>query len=58
MYSIAASSEHSAHGVGVAVKRKIYGRKVDVDMLKAIKSVLADVSIFSPSSEQSSLSLL
>ena len=38
--------------VGVAVKRRMYQRKVDVDMLNAIKSVLADVSSVSPSSEQ------
>ena len=35
--------------VGVAVKRTIYQRKVDVDMLNAVKSVLADVSSVSPS---------
>ena len=28
--------------VGVAVKRTMYQRKVDVDMLNAVKSVLAD----------------
>ena len=38
--------------VGVAVKRSMYQRKVDVDMLNAVKSVLADVSSVSPSSEQ------
>ena len=38
--------------VGVAVKRTMYQRKVDVDMLNAVKSVLADVSSVSPSSEQ------
>ena len=32
--------------------RCMYQRKVDVDMLKAVKSVLADVSSVSPSSEQ------
>ena len=31
----------------------MYQRKVDVDMLKAVQSVLADVSSVSPSSEQS-----
>ena len=36
--------------VGVAVKRTMYQRKVDVDMLNAVKSVLADVSSVSPSS--------
>ena len=36
----------------VAVKRTMYQRKVDVDMLNAVKSVLADVSSVSPSSEQ------
>ena len=30
----------------------MYQRKVDVDMLNAVKSVLADVSSISPSSEQ------
>ena len=30
--------------IGVAVKHTMYQRKVDVDMLKAVKSVLADVS--------------
>ena len=30
--------------IGVAVKRTMYQRKVDVDMLNAVKSVLADVS--------------
>ena len=30
----------------------MYQRKVDVDMLNAVKSVLADVSSVSPSSEQ------
>ena len=30
----------------------MYQRRVDVDMLNAIKSVLADVSSVSPSSEQ------
>ena len=37
--------------VGVAVKRTMYQRKVDVDMLNAVKSVLADVSSVSPLSE-------
>ena len=36
----------------VRVKRRMYQRKVDVDMLNALKSVLADVSSVSPSSEQ------
>ena len=36
----------------MAVKRTMYQRMVDVDMLNAVKSVLADVSIVSPSSEQ------
>ena len=30
--------------VGVVVKRTMYQRKVDVDMLNDVKSVLADVS--------------
>ena len=34
------------------VKRTMHQRKVDVDMLNAVKSVLADVSSVSPSSEQ------
>ena len=33
-------------------ERTMYQRKVDVDMLNAVKSVLADVSSVSPSSEQ------
>ena len=41
--------------VGVAVKRRMYQRKIDVDMLDAVKSVLANVSSVSPSSEQSKL---
>ena len=36
----------------MAVKCTMYQRKVDVDMLNAVKSVLADVSSVSPSSEQ------
>ena len=32
-------------------KRTMYERKVNVDMLNAVKSVLADVSSVSPSSE-------
>ena len=36
----------------MAVKRTMYQRKVDVDMLNAVKSLLADVSSVSPSSEQ------
>ena len=35
----------------MAVKRTMYQHKVDVDMLNAVKSVLADVSSVSPSSE-------
>ena len=38
--------------VGVAVKRAMYQRKVDVDMLNAVKSVLADVLSVGPLSEQ------
>ena len=38
--------------VGLAVKRRVYQRKVDVDILNAVKSVLADVWSVSPSSEQ------
>ena len=33
-------------------KRTMYQREVDVDMLNAVKSMLADVSSVSPSSEQ------
>ena len=36
----------------MAAKRRMYQRKVDVDMLNAVKSVLADVPNVSPSSEQ------
>ena len=35
-----------------AVNFGVYQRKVDVDILNAVKSVLADVSSGSPSSEQ------
>ena len=38
--------------VVVVAKCTMYQRKVDVDMLNAVKSVLADVSSVSPSSEQ------
>ena len=34
----------------------MYQRKVDVDMLNAVKSVLADVSSVRPSSEHSTFS--
>ena len=33
-------------------KRTMYQCKVDMDMLNAVKSVLADILSFSPSSEQ------
>ena len=33
----------------------MYQRKVGVDMLKAVKSTLADISSISPSSEQRAL---
>ena len=36
----------------VKVIRTMYQLKVDVDMLNAVKSVLADLSSVSPSSEQ------
>ena len=39
----------------MAEKRTMYQHKVDVDMLNAVKSVLADVSSVSPSSEQRAL---
>ena len=39
----------------MAVKRTIYQRKVDVDMLNAVKSLLADISRVSPSSEQKNI---
>ena len=35
----------------------MYQRKVDVDMLTAVKSVLADVSSFNPLSERRGLTL-
>ena len=38
--------------VGVAVKRRMYQRKVDVGMWNAERSALADVSSVGPSSEQ------
>ena len=38
--------------VGVVVKRTMYQCEVDVDMLNAVKSVLADVWSARPSSEQ------
>ena len=38
--------------VGVAVKRTMYQLKVGVDMLNAVKCVLAEVSSISPSSKQ------
>ena len=41
--------------IGVAVKRTMYQRKVDADMLNAVKSVLADVSSVSSLSEQRAL---
>ena len=41
--------------VGLAVKCAMYRLKVDVDMLNAVKNVLADVSSVSPSSEQRGL---
>ena len=36
------------------VKHTMYQRKVDEDMLNAVKSMLADVLSVSPSSEQNS----
>ena len=42
----------------MAVKCTMYQRKVDVDMLNAVKSVLADVLSVSPSSEQRLFSAL
>ena len=42
----------------MAVKRTMYQRKVDVDMLNALKSVLAGVSSVSSSSKQSKESAL
>ena len=36
----------------ITVKRTMYQRKVDVDMLNAVKSVLANVLSISPLSEQ------
>ena len=43
---------HSLQHTEVSVKRTMYQRKVGVDMLNAVKSVLADFSSVSPSSEQ------
>ena len=37
--------------IGVTLKRRMYQCKADVDMLNAVKSMLADVSSVSPSSE-------
>ena len=42
----------------MAVKRTMYQRKVDVDMLNAVKSVVDDVSSVSPSSEQRAIDRL
>ena len=39
------------------LKRTMYQRKVDVDMLNAVQSVLADVSSVSPSPEQKSVKM-
>ena len=39
----------------MAVKRTMYQREVDVDMLNTVKSALADVSSVSPSSEQNNI---
>ena len=36
----------------IHLRRRMYQREVDVDMLNAVKSLLADVSSVSPSSEQ------
>ena len=36
----------------ITLKRTMYQRKVDVDMLNTVKSVLADVSSVSPTSRQ------
>ena len=41
----------------LVVNNTMYQRKVDVDMLNAVKSVLADVSSVSPSSEMSANTL-
>ena len=41
--------------VGVAVKHTMYQHKVGVDMLNAVKSVLANVSSASPSISQHTL---
>ena len=43
---------HSLQHTEVSVKRTMYQRKVGVDMLNAVKSVLADFSSVSPSSEK------
>ena len=51
-YSPEFSSDAAQASVGVAEKRTMYQRKVDVDMLNAVKSVLADVSSVSPPLEK------
>ena len=43
--------------MSLRISVKVYQRKVDVDMLNAVKSLLADVLSVSPSSEQSDFSL-
>ena len=42
----------------LSLKHTMYQRKVDVDMLDAVKSVLSDVSSVSPSSKQKSFFVL
>ena len=42
----------------MAVKRTMYQREVDVDMLNAVKSVLADILSISPLSEQRAFCLV
>ena len=45
-------AEYNGILVPVRTSFNVSGHKVDVDMLNAVKSVLADVSSVSPSSEQ------
>ena len=42
----------------MAVKRTMYQRKVDVDMLNAVKRMLADILSISSSSEQRAVAII
>ena len=52
MPNIISSLQNIENMLPYTVKRTVYQRKVDVDMLNAVTSVLADVSSVSPLSEQ------